>query len=178
MSEARNRNKDIYLDILQWGAPGWIGNKLEADLRKQGLDEGKINAKKFYTQDNADFITAFILGAKKFYNLDINYCGIWNERKHDNDWIKLLRSTLDQTGWKDVNIIAADGCCRFEWDIVKDVIDDPDLRKSIQVIGAHYPEFKSPDEAKPCRYQSGPVKMAFGQNQRSLAGSTNFSANV
>ena len=148
MSEARRRNPDIFLDILQWGAPGWAGDKLEADLRKQGLDEQKIDAKKFYTQDNADFIAAFIRGAKMYYNLDINYCGIWNERKHDSAWIKLLRNTLDRAGFKNVNIIAADGCCGFEWDIVKDVMKDKELRDAIKVIGAHYPGLKSPDEAK------------------------------
>jgi hypothetical protein len=42
MKEAKKRNPDIYLDILQWGAPGWIGNG------------------DFFSQDNADFIIRFI----------------------------------------------------------------------------------------------------------------------
>ena len=68
MREARRRNPEIMLDILQWGAPGWIGDGQEAQWRAQGLKENQIDAKKFYTQDNADFIAAFIKGAKQYHS--------------------------------------------------------------------------------------------------------------
>ena len=90
MREARKRNPKIYLDVLQWGAPDWIGDK-------EFPDAGDPNAlpwdkriprdrKKFFTQDNADFIAGFIQGARKYHGLDINYCGTWNETPADNAW--------------------------------------------------------------------------------------------
>jgi galactosylceramidase len=47
MREAGKRNPGIYLDVLQWGAPGWIGGS-------------GSNRSKFYSHDNADFIASFI----------------------------------------------------------------------------------------------------------------------
>ena len=38
MEEAKKRNSTIVLDVLQWGAPGWIGDG------------------KFFSQDNADYM--------------------------------------------------------------------------------------------------------------------------
>ncbi len=57
MEEARKRNPKIRLEGLQWGAPGWIGNG------------------QFYSQDNIDFIIAFIRGAKQYHGLDMDYQG-------------------------------------------------------------------------------------------------------
>jgi hypothetical protein len=69
LREARRRNPAIFTDILQWGAPGWIG-------------QGKSDSEKFFSQDNADFIASFIQGARQYHGVDINYCGIWNETPH------------------------------------------------------------------------------------------------
>jgi O-glycosyl hydrolase len=65
MKEAKARNPKIILDILPWGAPGWIGNG------------------KYYSQDMANYIVKFIQGAKKQHGLDIDYVGIWNETNYD-----------------------------------------------------------------------------------------------
>jgi galactosylceramidase len=123
MKEAKKRNPDIIFDILQWGAPGWIGDG------------------KFYSQDNADFIVAFIKGAKTYHDLDISYCGIWNERMYDVAWIKLLRQTLNRAGLERVQIVAADEINK--WTIADKMAKDPALRDAVQVIGTHYPHFKS-----------------------------------
>ena len=123
MKEAKKRNPAIVFDALQWGAPGWIGNGT------------------FYSQDNADFIVAFIKGAKTYHDLDISYCGSWNERKHDVAWIKLLRQTLDRSGLSRVQIVAADEV--NDWSIAKRMAADPALCASVQVIGTHYPRFAS-----------------------------------
>jgi galactosylceramidase len=148
MKEARKRNPGIPLDVLQWGAPGWIGDQLEFSLRQNGIDGQALDAKKFFSQDNADFIAAFIKGAKQYHDLDIQYCGLWNERRHDPLWIKVLRKTLDRAGLTGVKIIAADGSSGFEWNIVKDILDDDSLKPAIHGIGVHYPVYKSPEAAK------------------------------
>jgi len=128
MKEAKKRNPQIVLDILQWGAPGWIGNG------------------KFYSQDNADFIAAFILGAKKHHDLDISYCGIWNEKPYDTEWIKLLRKTLNRSGLERVKIVAADEI--NQWSIANRMAEDRLLRDAVQVVGTHYPRFSSTPVAR------------------------------
>ncbi len=134
MREARRRNRAIYLDMLQWGAPGWIGG--------QGTDRSK-----FYSQDNADFIAAFIRGSKKYQGVQIDYCGIWNETPRDLDWIKRLRRTLDQNGLSRVKIIASDETGPSNWAIAKEMVRDRELSDSIYAVGAHYTGYKSPPEA-------------------------------
>ena len=48
LEEARKRNPKIFLDCLEWGCPGWIGNGI------------------YYSQDNADYIVSFLKGALKY----------------------------------------------------------------------------------------------------------------
>jgi galactosylceramidase len=134
MKEAKKRNPDIYLDCLEWGAPGWIGDG------------------KYYSQDNIDYVVAFISGAKKYHNLKIDFTGIWNERMYDTEFIKDLRKALDKNGLNEVKLIAADLCCHKQWQIADDMKKDDELRKSVDVIGDHYPErdngYNSSDNAK------------------------------
>jgi len=142
LREARQRNSAIFLDVLQCGAPAWIGDGQEAKLHKHGLDDRE----KFYTQDNADFIAAFIRGAKKYHDLDIDFCGIWNEKAYDIAWIKLLRSTLNRAGLSRVRIVAPDSV--KDWDIAMDMSRDFALRQAVGVVGVHYPWWRSSDVAK------------------------------
>ena len=144
MGEAKRRNPRIALDVLQWGAPAWIGdrdfpypgdpNAMDWQQRRQ------LNLKKFYTPDNADFIAGFIRGAKAHHGLDIDYCGVWNETPHNLDWIKLLRRTLDRSGLKRVKIVAADQTA--DWNIVDALQRDPALKAAVDAIGVHYPKYR------------------------------------
>ena len=122
MKEAKKRNPGIYLDCLEWGAPGWIGNG------------------NYYSEDNIDYIIAFIKGAKKFHDLKIDFTGIWNERMYDIDFIKNLRKALDEKGLEEVKLVAADLCCGKQWQIADDMKRDDELRNSVDVIGEHYTE--------------------------------------
>jgi galactosylceramidase len=119
LEEARKRNPKIFLDCLEWGCPGWIGNG------------------RYYSQDNADYIVAFLKGASKFHNLQFDYAGIWNERQPDYEWIKLLRKTLDSNGLKSVKIIAPDF---FNWDIAPAMLKDKELYDAVYAVGIHYNE--------------------------------------
>ena len=166
MREAKKRNPKIYLDILQWGAPDWIGDKEfpdSADASALAWDKRiPRNRKKFFTQDNADFIASFIQGAKQYHGLDINYCGIWNETpagdvwdgpRRDLPWIKLLRKTLDHHGLSKVGIIACDsdgGHDPRAWRITEFMEQDAELKKAIYAVGAHYPSHWATDVAKQC----------------------------
>src|SRR5665213_3164927 len=147
MREAKKRNPKIFLDVLQWGAPDWIGDKDfpdSGDASALAWDKRiPRNRKKFYTQDNANFIASFINGARKYHGLDINYCGIWNEcpmsdiwdgPRLDVPWIKVLRKTLDNHGLSKVGIIACDsdgGKDPRPWRITEFMEKDADLKNAI-----------------------------------------------
>jgi galactosylceramidase len=123
MSEAKKRNPDIILEGLQWGAPGWIGNGT------------------FYSNDNIEFVCAWVEGAKKYWNLDINYVGVRNEHLYDIDYIKSLRSGLDKHGLKNVLIDAGElWQLSDKWRIADDLMKDPDLMKAVGAINSHTTE--------------------------------------
>jgi galactosylceramidase len=132
MKEAKKRNPDIILDALAWGFPGWIGNG------------------NYHTQEGADYIKDFLLGAKQHHGLDIEYVGIWNERDFNGNYIKLLRKTLDDNGLQNVKIVANDmnGPPKDMWEIADSMLSDPELARAIDVIGIHYPHGDVPGSAK------------------------------
>ncbi|XP_073434328.1 galactocerebrosidase isoform X2 [Dendrobates tinctorius] len=129
MKEAKKRNPDIKLVGLPWAFPGWIGN-------------GK-NWPYDFPDVTAYYVVSWIIGAKQYHDLDIDYVGIWNERAFDATYIKVLRHTLDRLGLNHVGIIAADG----NWEIAHDMVVDPYLNDAVQIIGAHYPGTHTVDDA-------------------------------
>ena len=119
MQQAKNRRPDIALGALEWGAPGWIGGG------------------QFFSQDNINYITNFISGAKNAYGLAIDYVGIWNESDFDTTWIKNLKSAL-QVNALPTKLVAADQCCGHQWRIADDMLADSQLTEAVDVIGEHY----------------------------------------
>jgi galactosylceramidase len=130
MQEAKRRNRDLILDCLAWGAPGWIGGG------------------NYYSQDMADYVVKFLQGAKQLHHLDIAYTGIWNETTHDTNWIKLLRRTLDRAGLHQVGIVAADDYADDGWKIVHEMANDPELYAAVARVGVHYRGANSPAVAQ------------------------------
>ncbi|XP_056446976.1 galactocerebrosidase isoform X2 [Gadus chalcogrammus] len=121
MKEAKKRNPNITLIGLPWAFPGWVGHG-----RNWPYD---------YPDITATYVVSWIIGAKQYHDLDINYVGIWNERNFDSKYIKVLRDMLDKVGLTDIGIIAADG----DWNIVNSMVVDPYLNDAVEVVGAHYP---------------------------------------
>jgi hypothetical protein len=121
MSEAKKRNPDIILDCLEWGAPGWFSGG-------------------FYSQDNADYIVGFIKGAKQYWDLDIEYTGVWNETHRDGERdyiVKKLRPTLDANDLSHVRIIA-DDMFGADWKIATMAKSDIELKNALYALGCHY----------------------------------------
>ncbi|NXB09888.1 GALC Galactocerebrosidase, partial [Cnemophilus loriae] len=126
MKEAKKRNPKIKLIGLPWAFPGWIG-------------KGE-NWPYDYPDITAYYIVSWILGAKEYHDLDIDYVGIWNERAFSSKYIKLLRYTLDKHGLEQVRIIASDRL----WEPISFVmLTDSELHGVVDVIGAHYPGTKT-----------------------------------
>uniref|UniRef100_A0A671XEQ6 Galactocerebrosidase n=1 Tax=Sparus aurata TaxID=8175 RepID=A0A671XEQ6_SPAAU len=117
MKEAKKRNPNITLIGLPWAFPGWVGH-------------GK-NWPYDFPDITAAYVVNWILGAKQYHDLDIQYVGVCTRLL----WI-LLRYTLDKSGLERVRIIASDNL----WEpITLSVLLDPELSSAVDVIGAHYP---------------------------------------
>ncbi|XP_049626524.1 galactocerebrosidase [Suncus etruscus] len=122
MKEAKKRNPNITLIGLPWSFPGWLG---------KGFNWPYVNL-----HLTAYYVMSWIMGAKTYHNLDINYVGIWNERAFNADYIKVLRKMLDYQGLHHVKIIASDNL----WEPISfAMLFDQKLHQAIEVIGAHYP---------------------------------------
>lgn len=123
MVEAHKRNPNIILDILPWGAPGWVGNG------------------KYYSADMAEYMADFIEGARKQYGLKINYAGIWNETPHETEYVKMLHDSFVRHHL-DTKIVCCDlypGEKKAQWSPADEMQTDPALKEAIYAIGVHYP---------------------------------------
>ncbi|HTF70575.1 MAG TPA: hypothetical protein VK638_48680, partial [Edaphobacter sp.] len=126
MREARIRNPSIILDTLAWGAPGWIGKG------------------QYYSHDMAEYVADFLEGAHK-QGLEVQYTGVWNERRPDFEWVKVLRQVLDEH-----HLTTKIVCCDLYpkenmFSVVAAMRADLALAKSIERIGVHYPSEGLPD---------------------------------
>ena len=123
MEEAKKRNPDIILDVLPWGAPGWVGST------------------SLYTPKMAKYVAAFIEAAQKDHHLTIQYAGIWNEKQFDLQYINELSQEL-----KAHHLATHIVCCDEyptegvgEWAIADLILKNPVLASEVDVIGVHYP---------------------------------------
>lgn len=119
LQEAKKRNPDITLDGTAWSAPGWVGNG------------------KFWSQDAAGYYVKWLQGLRKIYGLELDAIGCRNEKGVDYDFAKILRSTLNTSGFEKVKIHAFDNWPDSKLDFVKDMLTDEKLRNSIDIISAH-----------------------------------------
>uniref|UniRef100_A0A671L4N7 Galactocerebrosidase n=1 Tax=Sinocyclocheilus anshuiensis TaxID=1608454 RepID=A0A671L4N7_9TELE len=81
MKEAKKRNPNIKLIGLPWAFPGWVGEGTQWPY--------------FFPNVTADYVVTWIYGAKQHHNLEIDYIGIWNEKKYDPVYIKVKKKKLD-----------------------------------------------------------------------------------
>lgn len=123
MEEAKKRNPDIILEVLPWGAPGWVG--------KDSL----------YTPAMADYVSRFIEAAERDHHLKIRYAGIWNEKVFDVSYVKELARQI-----KARHLATRIVCCDEysgegdgQWAIADAILKDPTLASDVDVIGVHYP---------------------------------------
>lgn len=123
MAEAHKRNPNIILEILPWGAPGWVGKDT------------------LYTSKMAEYVADFIRNAKRDYSLDIACTGLWNEKVYDIPYIKELHNRLKASHLA-TRIVCCDeypGEGAGQWSIADEILKDPELAADIDVIGVHYP---------------------------------------
>ncbi|XP_060551799.1 galactocerebrosidase-like isoform X2 [Ruditapes philippinarum] len=126
MVEAKKRNPDIKIYGLPWSFPGWLNPM------------GERNPYRF-PKLTAGYVIKWIKGAAKFYNVTVDYIGIWNEKKYDSTYIKTLRKELDKADLVHVKIVAPDAPHINDWQISADILKDPELAAAVEFIGSHYP---------------------------------------
>ena len=124
---AKDRNPNIKLYGLAWGAPGWISGH------------------SFTTTDTINYLISW-LGCAKQHNLTIDYIGGQNEKAYNDTWYKNFRAALDAAGYNAVKIVAADNFpsstgATYNWqstyNVANDMASDPALKSAIGVVGAH-----------------------------------------
>jgi O-glycosyl hydrolase len=123
MSEAQKRNPGIVLEVLPWGAPGWVGNDT------------------LYTAKMAEYVADFIKMAQTGHHLSIAYTGIWNEKVYDANYVKELHRKLEANHLS-TKIVCCDeysGEGAGQWAIADAILKDPSLATTVAVIGVHYP---------------------------------------
>jgi hypothetical protein len=123
MEEAKKRNPNIILEVLPWGAPGWVG--------KDSL----------YSAQMADYVARFIEAGRRDHHLDIEYAGIWNENVFDAAYVKELAHQLKMHHLQ-TRIVCCDeyaGEGDGQWAIADAVSKDSTLASDVDVIGVHYP---------------------------------------
>jgi len=119
MEEAKKRNPLIVLDATAWSAPAWVGNG------------------NFWSQDTADYLSKWILGAKSAHGLDIEYVGCRNERGNNEPWVVLFRTTLNNNGLTNVGIHAFDNAGATSWNWATDMNTNANLKNAIYALGSH-----------------------------------------
>ena len=112
---------------LQWAAPHFVG--------EPGVDFGKS----LFTQTNIDeYVVPWLRCMRDVYNVTVKYNGAgWNEKSHNNTYIKLMRARLDAAGLAGVGLAASDQCCGSNWQIARDMAADPELAACVDVITVH-----------------------------------------
>lgn len=141
MKEARQRNPNIKLYAMAWGAPSWVSD---------GDDHHG-----FYTPKAIKYLEHFLQCAKD-KGTPIDYLGGWNERYSNGwsgdhrdvamPWYVSLRSSLNSDGYSSVQVVGGDD---FGWQVAKDMRADGNtaFRDAVDVVGIHYPCHYMSDES-------------------------------
>lgn len=118
--EARDRNPGIILDGLAWCHPYWFST--------------------LWSQDQADYIIAFLDAAKSAWGLDWEWIGACkNKRGYNRDWIvNTLRPSLNKKGYADIKLHAAE-VIASDWSIADALAGDASFSAALDAISVHYP---------------------------------------
>ena len=101
--------------------PGWVGNG------------------SYFSDDNVQYQTDFVTGARAFHNISVDYIGIWNERPWGStDYVKKLRAALDAAGAQSTTIIGSDAVRNLPTDLLTAMLEDASFSSIVGIAGVHY----------------------------------------
>eukprot|EP00475_Leptophrys_vorax_P014519 TRINITY_DN20832_c0_g1_i2.p1 TRINITY_DN20832_c0_g1~~TRINITY_DN20832_c0_g1_i2.p1 ORF type:complete len:770 (+),score=190.41 TRINITY_DN20832_c0_g1_i2:43-2352(+) len=119
LEQAKARNPHIKTYVLSWGFPRWVADDKGSPL----------------TDKNVEYQIQWMIGARDFHNVTIDYIGVWNERYWSAEYIRTLRTRLNETGFLSTQIVAADTW----WGSIDSLINDQETMSYVSVLGSHYP---------------------------------------
>jgi galactosylceramidase len=131
LSEAKKRNPNLTLDGTAWSAPGWIGQEPATRFDNEHGDAA------FWSQDTVEYYLAWLRGLREEYGLEMEAIGCRNEKGYSFGFVKALRQALNKSGFQNVKIHAFDNWPEWKFDFVKELLADPELCNSIDILGAH-----------------------------------------
>ena len=89
----------------------------------------------------ANYLTAWVHGAKQVYNITLDWLGLWNEHWEKDDvmfgFAKELRRQLDAAGLQATRIIGPDAFTAASEALCRGMQHDAELSRAIDAIGVH-----------------------------------------
>lgn len=143
-ADALTINPDITLELLSWGAPGFVKNA-------QTTDE-KYSLRYSWFKETLD-------AAYETYGLEFQYISPnYNEKAVDAEWIKYFASCLKSEtdtpyAYDEIKIVAADEECS-NVQIAQKMLADEELMEAVDVIGIHYSSTTDEDALR-CKEEYG-----------------------
>lgn len=129
-ADARAINPDLTIDLLRWGEPGWVARAFTVS-QQHGLE-----ARYRWYKETLD-------AAYAVYGLQFDYISADQSETDapDEAWILYLRYRLDNEqntpyDYSKIKLIASDEVGTRN--IASQMVDNADLRDSVDVIGLHY----------------------------------------
>lgn len=119
LREAKRRNPSLSLDATGWSAPGWVGNG------------------NFWSQDGADYYVAWMRGLEEVYGLRLDALGCRNERGSWLPFAKMLRETMNSSGFADVRLHGFDNWGDSKLDFLREMQQDTAMASALDIISAH-----------------------------------------
>lgn len=158
-ADAKKINPALNLDMLFWSEPRWVSDSSDVfDARWRWIENSLRDA--------------FERFALKFDYVSANQ----NERAIDARWIKYLSEKLggargEPYDFSKIKIVAADE--EGSWNIARAMMEDPDLRRAVDVVGSHYTSHATSDVfaladsfGKEIFFSEGSPPMRFTEGER------------
>ncbi|MCX5216010.1 RICIN domain-containing protein [Kitasatospora sp. NBC_00240] len=132
MEQAKERNPQIKLAALAWGAPGWVS----------------ANGSDMWSDKAIGYLKDWLDCAKNTHHLTVDYFGGRNEvGPPPAAWFENLRSSLNSAGYSGVKLVADDDWSGFPnpgdttgtWPLLGKLQADPAYAAAVDIIGHHYP---------------------------------------
>jgi hypothetical protein len=102
----------------------------------------------FFSDDNIEYQTQFLVGARSRHGVEIDYLGVWNERSWGSAaYLKKLRASLDAHGFSRTKVVGADDPFTVPPQEIAALQKDAAFSAIVPIVGSHYPCDRDPPTA-------------------------------
>lgn len=90
------------------------------------------------TLENIDYLVRWVRGLKAKKNLTMDSIGVgYNEGGFSVPWMKAAKKAFVKAGLSSMLTIGTDDCCGGQYRVVPQMLSDPELNASIDILGGH-----------------------------------------